>query len=125
LAPYVRIVVVETKRNASLKRNIGGNLLDIKNLPRVAYFCMEYGLSSDFKTYAGGLGILAGDHLKGSKDLSLPLVGIGLKWKQGYTEQFIDEDGEVYDTYHNYHYDFLVDTEVKVTVKIRKYRYSV
>jgi len=93
--------------------------LDIKNLPRVAYFCMEYGLSSDFKTYAGGLGILAGDHLKGSKDLSLPLVGIGLKWKQGYTEQFIDEDGEVYDTYHNYHYDFLVDTEKKVTVKIR------
>jgi len=93
--------------------------LDIKNLPRVAYFCMEYGLSSDFKTYAGGLGILAGDHLKGSKDLSLPLVGIGLKWKQGYTEQFIDGDGEVYDTYHNYHYDFLVDTEVKVTVKIR------
>ena len=93
--------------------------MDIKNLPRVAYFCMEYGLSSDFKTYAGGLGILAGDHLKGSKDLSLPLVGIGLKWKQGYTEQFIDEDGEVYDTYHNYHYDFLVDTEKKVTVKIR------
>jgi len=93
--------------------------LDINNLPRVAYFCMEYGLNSDFKTYAGGLGILAGDHLKGAKDLSLPLVGIGLKWKQGYTEQFIDEDGEVYDTYHNYHYDFLEDTKVKVTVKIR------
>ena len=93
--------------------------MDINNLPRVAYFCMEYGLHSDFKTYAGGLGILAGDHLKGAKDLNLPLVGIGLKWKQGYTEQFIDKDGEVYDTYHNYHYDFLEDTGVKVTVKIR------
>ncbi|WP_264174491.1 alpha-glucan family phosphorylase [Clostridium algoriphilum] len=93
--------------------------MDINNLPRVAYFCMEYGLNSDFKTYAGGLGILAGDHLKGAKDLNLPLVGIGLKWKQGYTEQFIDENGEVYDTYHNYHYDFLKDTGVKVTVKIR------
>ncbi|MBW9152529.1 alpha-glucan family phosphorylase [Clostridium estertheticum] len=80
---------------------------------------MEYGLSSDFKTYAGGLGILAGDHLKGAKDLNLPLVGIGLKWKQGYTEQIIDENGEVYDTYHNYHYEFLKDTGVKVTVNIR------
>lgn len=93
--------------------------MDINNLPRVAYFCMEYGLNSDFKAYAGGLGILAGDHLKGAKDLNLPLVGIGLKWKQGYTEQFIDKNGEVYDTYHNYVYDFLEDTGVKVTVKIR------
>ncbi|MCJ7690541.1 MAG: alpha-glucan family phosphorylase [Clostridiaceae bacterium] len=89
------------------------------NLPRVAYFCMEYGLNSDFKAYAGGLGILAGDHLKGAKDLKLPLVGIGLKWKQGYTEQLIDENGKAYDTYHNYTYDFLEDTGVKVTVKIR------
>jgi len=93
--------------------------LDINNLPRVAYFCMEYGLQSDFKAYAGGLGILAGDHLKGAKDLNLPLVGIGLKWKQGYTDQFIDKDGKVYDTYHNYHYDFLKETGVKVTVQIR------
>ncbi|WP_291635380.1 alpha-glucan family phosphorylase [Clostridium sp.] len=93
--------------------------MDINNLPRVAYFCMEYGLQSDFKAYAGGLGILAGDHLKGAKDLNLPLVGIGLKWKQGYTEQFIDKNGKVYDTYHNYKYDFLQDTGIKVTVKIR------
>lgn len=90
-----------------------------KNLPRVAYFCMEYGLDSDFKTYAGGLGILAGDHLKGAKDLELPLVGIGLKWKQGYTDQIIGKDGKPYDTYHNYTYDFLEDTGVTVSVKIR------
>ncbi|MGH4119237.1 alpha-glucan family phosphorylase [Clostridium sp.] len=93
--------------------------MDNNNLPRVAYFCMEYGLNSDFKAYAGGLGILAGDHLKGAKDLKLPLIGIGLKWKQGYTEQLIDENGKAYDTYHNYTYDFLEDTGVKVTVKIR------
>ncbi|MBU3143071.1 alpha-glucan family phosphorylase [Clostridium sp. CF012] len=94
--------------------------MDNNNLPRVAYFCMEYGLHPDFKAYAGGLGILAGDHLKGAKDLNLPLVGIGLKWKQGYTEQLIDENGKAYDTYHNYEYDFLQDTGVKVTVNIRK-----
>ena len=94
--------------------------MDINNLPRVAYFCMEYGLHTDFKAYAGGLGILAGDYLKGAKDLNLPLVGIGLKWKQGYTEQLIDANGKAYDAYHNFNYDFLQDTGIKVTVNIRK-----
>lgn len=91
-----------------------------KVLPRVAYFCMEYGLDSDFKIYAGGLGILAGDHMKGAKDNNLPIVGIGLKWKQGYTDQYIGRDSKPYDSYSNYIYDFLEDTGVKVTVKIRE-----
>lgn len=91
-----------------------------KNLPKVAYFCMEYGLDTSLRTYAGGLGILAGDYLKGAKDYDFPIVGIGIKWKQGYSDQKIDEDGRPYDTYHNYKYDFLKDTGVKVTVKIRQ-----
>ena len=91
----------------------------MNKLPRVAYFCMEYGLESDFKIYAGGLGILAGDHIKGAKDLNLPLIGIGIKWKQGYTDQMIGKDGKPYDTYHNYNYDFLEDTGIKIAVKIR------
>lgn len=90
-----------------------------QTLPKIAYFCMEYALQSDFKLYAGGLGILAGDHMKGAKDMNLPLVGIGLKWKQGYTDQMIGKDGKPYDTYKNYQYDFLEDTGIKVTVKIR------
>ena len=88
--------------------------------PKVAYFCMEYGLDSSFKTYAGGLGILAGDYLKGAKDDNLPIVGIGIKWKQGSGDQAIDENGKPYDIYHNCDYDFLEDTGVKVTVIIRK-----
>lgn len=60
-------------------------------LPRVAYFSMEYGLDAKMRTYAGGLGILAGDYIKGAKDYGYPLVGIGIKWKQGYTEQYIGE----------------------------------
>lgn len=90
-----------------------------KRLPTVAYFSMEYGLHSDFKMYAGGLGILAGDYIKGAKDIGAPIVAIGIKWKQGYTDQRIDENGKPYDTYHNYVYDFLEDTGVRVTVKIR------
>ncbi|KYH35730.1 glycogen phosphorylase [Clostridium tepidiprofundi DSM 19306] len=88
-------------------------------LPSVAYFCMEYGLESDFKIYAGGLGILAGDYLKCAKDKNVPIIGIGIKWKQGYTEQKIGEDGKPYDAYYNNEYDFLEDTGIIVKVKIR------
>ncbi|MCB0637271.1 MAG: alpha-glucan family phosphorylase [Lewinella sp.] len=91
-----------------------------QNQPRVAYFCMEYGLESDFKTYAGGLGILAGDYMKGAKDHHFPIVGIGIKWKQGYTDQQVDAQGRVYDAFYNYDYDFLEDTGVTVTVDIRR-----
>lgn len=91
-----------------------------KKLPSVAYFSMEYGLDTKFKAYAGGLGILAGDYLKGAKDFKYPIIGFGLKWKQGYTDQIIDESGKPYDTYHNYEYDFLKDTGVTVEVTIRK-----
>ena len=90
-----------------------------KRLPSVAYFSMEFGLHSDFKMYAGGLGILAGDYIKGAKDIDVPIIGIGLKWKQGYTDQFINDQGQPYDSYHNYSYDFLEDTGIKVTVEIR------
>lgn len=89
------------------------------NRPKVAYFCMEYALDNSFKAYAGGLGILAGDYLKGAKDHDYPVVGLGIKWKQGYTDQRVDEEGRAYDTYHNYEYDFLEDTSIVVSVTIR------
>jgi len=57
--------------------------------PNVAYFCMEYGLDPAFPIYAGGLGILAGDHMKSIGDLRVPLVGIGLLWDEGYTRQVV------------------------------------
>ncbi len=88
--------------------------------PKVAYFCMEYGLDDQLKTYAGGLGILAGDYMKGAFDHEFPIVGIGIKWKQGYTNQLIGSDGKPYDSYHNYKYDFLEDTGVTVSVTIRE-----
>ncbi|MFZ5826369.1 MAG: alpha-glucan family phosphorylase [Bacillota bacterium] len=91
-----------------------------KQLPRVAYFCMEYGLDNSFKQWAGGLGILAGDTLKGAYENGLPMVGIGLKWKQGYTDQRIGPDGRPYDSYHNYQYPWLKETGVTVKVRIRE-----
>ena len=59
----------------------------------VAYFSMEFGLSEALPIYSGGLGILAGDHLKTASDLGVPVVGIGLLYQQGYFRQVIDAEG--------------------------------
>lgn len=91
---------------------------------KVAYFCMEYGLHNDMKIYAGGLGILAGDYLKGARDENLPIIGLGIKWKQGYSDQFVDENGKPYDSFRNYDYD-LEDTGVSVPVTIRNHEVMV
>jgi len=87
--------------------------------PRVAYFCMEFGLHEELAIYSGGLGILAGDHLKSARDLGFPLVGIGLLWRQGYTMQLIGSDGRPYDVFPTYGYDFLKDTGIKIKLTIR------
>ncbi|HEY5875523.1 MAG TPA: alpha-glucan family phosphorylase [Ilumatobacteraceae bacterium] len=62
-------------------------------LELVAYFSPEFGLSETLAQYSGGLGILAGDHLKAAADLGVPLVGIGLLYRQGYFHQRLDPDG--------------------------------
>ena len=59
----------------------------------IAYFSMEYGLHESLAIYAGGLGVLSGDHLKEASDLGLPLVAIGLLYTEGYFSQRITEDG--------------------------------
>ncbi len=89
------------------------------SLPSVAYFCMEYGLHEELPIYAGGLGILAGDLLKTAADLHLPMVGIGILWRQDYTTQLIGEDGRPYDVYPTYDYQNLKDTGITVKVRVR------
>ncbi|RAO98458.1 alpha-glucan phosphorylase [Petrotoga sp. 9PW.55.5.1] len=59
----------------------------------IAYFCMEYGLHESFPMYSGGLGILAGDHLKSASDLGIPLIAVGLLYKKGYFIQKINSEG--------------------------------
>ncbi|HEY9880852.1 MAG TPA: alpha-glucan family phosphorylase [Leptolyngbyaceae cyanobacterium] len=60
---------------------------------RYAYFSMEFGLTSCMPVYSGGLGVLAGDHLKSASDLGLPLVGVGLLYQEGYFAQYLNADG--------------------------------
>ena len=58
-----------------------------------AYFCAEYGLAHCLPIYSGGLGVLAGDHLKSASDLGLPLVAVGLLYQEGYFAQYFNQDG--------------------------------
>ena len=59
----------------------------------VAYFCAEFGLHEHLQIYSGGLGVLAGDHLKTASDMALPFVAVGLLYRQGYFRQAIDAEG--------------------------------
>ncbi|MGA3293824.1 MAG: alpha-glucan family phosphorylase [Candidatus Acidiferrales bacterium] len=59
----------------------------------VAYFSAEFGLHESIPIYSGGLGVLAGDHIKSASDLGIPLIGIGLFYGQGYFRQRLDKDG--------------------------------
>ncbi|HEV2859890.1 MAG TPA: alpha-glucan family phosphorylase [Pyrinomonadaceae bacterium] len=70
-----------------------GNMPSIKKERPVAYFCAEFGVHHSLPLYSGGLGILAGDHLKSASDLGLPLVGVGLLYHHGYFRQRIRRDG--------------------------------
>ena len=73
--------------------------------PVVAYFSAEYGLDLSLPIYSGGLGILAGDHLKSVSDLNVPLVGVGLAYQQGYFRQYLTPDGWQQERYPNYDYE--------------------
>ena len=61
--------------------------------PTVAYFSLEYGIHESIRMYSGGLGVLSGDHLKAASDLALPLAAVGLFYRQGYFQQYLDRDG--------------------------------
>jgi starch phosphorylase len=84
----------------------------------IAYFSMEYGLHEDLPSYAGGLGILAGDFLKAAHDLGLPLVAVGLRWAEGYTVQRLDASGEPVDEWHEQEPEGLDDTQARVRVRV-------
>jgi starch phosphorylase len=100
----------------------------MSSAPRVAYFCMEYGLDPSFTIYSGGLGILAGDHMKSCGDLRVPVTGIGLLWDEGYTRQVIGAGRtpasgvSIEDQYPKTSREAVrkIDTRIEVTVKGKK-----
>lgn len=67
----------------------------------IAYFSAEFGITDCLSIFAGGLGILAGDHLKSASDLGLPLVGVGLLYQKGYFHQYLNEAGWQQESYED------------------------
>ncbi|MGW4568052.1 glycosyltransferase family 1 protein [Streptomyces sp. NPDC004561] len=76
----------------------------------VAYFSPEFGITAALPQYSGGLGILAGDHLKAASDLGVPLIGVGLLYRHGYFRQTLSRDG-----WQQEHYPVLDPNELPVT----------
>ncbi|MEZ2743983.1 alpha-glucan family phosphorylase [Halopseudomonas bauzanensis] len=85
---------------------------------RVAYFSMEYAIDQPLKIYSGGLGFLAGSHMRSAFDLRQNLIGIGMLWKNGYYDQVRHDDQSMRVQFQKKYYPFLVDTGICVSVTV-------
>lgn len=84
----------------------------------VAYFSMEFAIDQSLKIYSGGLGYLAGSHMRSAYDLKQNIVGVGMLWSYGYYDQARNEDRTLKPIYTRKFYYFLEELQEKVTVKI-------
>jgi starch phosphorylase len=79
---------------------------------QIAYFSAEYGLHEILQTYSGGLGVLSGDHCKSASDLGLPMVSVGLIYREGYFQQYLDQNGQQQASYQRQKWDELPVNEI-------------
>lgn len=91
---------------------------DEKYKKRVAYFSMEFAIHQALKIYSGGLGFLAGSHMRSVYDLRQNVIGVGILWSFGYYDQSRNEDNTMRVAYRRKHYSFLDETGIIVTVMI-------
>jgi starch phosphorylase len=85
---------------------------------KVAYFCMEFGIHQALKTYAGGLGFLAGSHMRSAFELGQPIIGIGILWKHGYYDQVRKQDQTMDILFQEKVYGFLIETNIKFSISV-------
>lgn len=97
--PQVRAAIDTAREALRAYRDRRPPFYDAKAPLLVGYFSLEFGLAECLPIYAGGLGILAGDHLKAASDLNLPIVALGLLYRHGYGRQRIDEEGGQVEVY--------------------------
>ena len=88
---------------------------------KVAYFSMEFATHQPLKIYSGGLGFLAGSHLRSAYELKQNLVGIGILWKYGYYDQARHQDQTLNVTWNEKHYSFLEDTGIKFQITVHEH----
>lgn len=111
-------LVADKKFNTRLKQVYGAfesymQAPKATNTPKIAYFCMEYGLHSVIKLYSGGLGVLAGDYLKEASDCNHDVVGVGLLYRYGYFKQSLSYGGEQIANYNPQKFSYLPVLPVK------------
>jgi len=92
--------------------------IDDRYTKKVAYFSMEYAVQQPLKTYSGGLGFLAGSHMRSAYELRQNLIGIGILWKYGYYDQARNQDQTLQVTWMEKIYSFLEDTGIKFQILI-------
>lgn len=91
---------------------------DPKYKTRVAYFSMEFAIDQPFKIYSGGLGFLAGSHMRSAYELKQNFIGIGILWKYGYYDQIRKGNREMDVLFQEKIYNFLEDTGIKFTIEV-------
>jgi starch phosphorylase len=87
----------------------------------VAYFSMEFAIDQSLKIYSGGLGFLAGSHMRSAYELRQNFIGIGVLWKYGYYDQERNRDGTMKVSFIEKDYSFLVDTGIRFTITIHNH----
>jgi len=92
---------------------------------KVAYFCMEYAIDQSFKIYSGGLGFLAGSHMRSAYELEQNLVGIGILWKYGYYDQIRKGDQSMDVLFQEKNYSFLEETDIKFQIDLNNHKVTV
>jgi glycogen phosphorylase len=91
---------------------------DKKYSKPVAYFSMEFAVDQPLKIYSGGLGFLAGSHLRSAYELKQNMIGIGILWKKGYYDQERNQDQTLHVNFRDKDYSFLVDTNIVFPITI-------
>src|SRR5580698_2237296 len=100
------------------KEDIFGHTPDPKYNKAVAYFSMEFAIDQALKIYSGGLGFLAGSHLRSAYELKQNLLGIGMLWKYGYYDQGRDGNALMKPEFIEKQYSFLQDTGIIFAVQV-------
>jgi starch phosphorylase len=91
---------------------------DQKYKKSVAYFSMEFAVDQALKIYSGGLGFLAGSHMRSVFAMKQNLIGIGMLWKHGYYDQGRKKDGSMQPEFHEKMYSFLIDTKIRFQIPV-------
>jgi starch phosphorylase len=109
---------IHPNANMITRDDIFGYTPDSKYHTSVAYFSMEFAIDQALKIYSGGLGFLAGSHLRSAYELKQNLLGIGMLWKYGYYDQTRDRDGQMIPSFVEKDYSFLQDTGIVFSVPV-------